>query len=62
MQRRRDGSLLTAECRWTRVTDEHTQLPSVLAIHTDVSQRKAAAREIEQLAFYDQLTGLPNRQ
>ena len=62
VQRRRDGSLLTAECRWTRVTDDRGQHSSILAIHTDISQRKAAAREIEQLAFYDQLTQLPNRQ
>ena len=61
-QRRRDGSLLTAECRWTRVVDEQTGMFSILAINTDISQRKATAREIEQLAFYDQLTGLPNRQ
>ncbi len=61
IQRRKDGSLLTAECRWTRVNDELTNLPSILAINTDISQRKAAAREIEKLAFYDQLTGLPNR-
>ena len=62
VQRRHDGSLMTAECRWTRVRDEQTHRNSILAIHTDVSQRKAAAREIEQLAFYDQLTRLPNRQ
>ena len=62
VQRRKDGTLLTAECRWTRVKDEVTQSPSILAINTDISERKAAAREIEKLAFYDQLTGLPNRQ
>lgn len=61
-QRRKDGSMLTAECRWTLVIDEQTGESSILAINTDISQRKAAAREIEQLAFYDQLTGLPNRQ
>ena len=62
VQRRRDGTMLTAECRWTRVMDEQTRRMSILAIHTDISQRKAAAHEIEQLAFYDQLTRLPNRQ
>ena len=62
VQQRRDGSFLTAECRWTKVVDEQTQQASILSIHTDVSQRNAAAREIAQLAFYDQLTGLPNRQ
>ena len=29
--------------------------------HSDISQRKAAEREIQTLAFYDSLTGLPNR-
>jgi diguanylate cyclase (GGDEF)-like protein/PAS domain S-box-containing protein len=62
IHRRKDGSLLMAECRWTKVVDEKTQAASILAINTDISQKKAAAREIEQLAFYDQLTGLPNRQ
>ena len=27
----------------------------------DITQRKRAEAEINQLAFYDQLTGLPNR-
>jgi diguanylate cyclase (GGDEF)-like protein/PAS domain S-box-containing protein len=29
--------------------------------HSDISQRKAAEQEIQTLAFYDPLTGLPNR-
>lgn len=29
--------------------------------HIDISERKAAEEEIKHLAFYDQLTGLPNR-
>lgn len=32
-----------------------------LAITRDITERKAAEEEIKQLAFYDPLTGLPNR-
>jgi diguanylate cyclase (GGDEF)-like protein/PAS domain S-box-containing protein len=35
---------------------------SVLAIVRDVTKRKEADLQIHDLAFYDQLTGLPNRQ
>jgi diguanylate cyclase (GGDEF)-like protein/PAS domain S-box-containing protein len=35
---------------------------SVLAIVRDVTERKEADLQIHDLAFYDQLTGLPNRQ
>lgn len=38
--------------------DEH----SVLAIVRDVSERKEAESQIHDLAYYDSLTGLPNRQ
>jgi diguanylate cyclase (GGDEF)-like protein len=34
---------------------------SILAINTDITDRKAAEAKIYQLAFYDDLTGLPNR-
>ncbi len=34
----------------------------VLVVRQDTSERTAAARHIERLAFYDTLTGLPNRQ
>jgi diguanylate cyclase (GGDEF)-like protein len=32
-----------------------------VCMHTDITQRKAAEAEIQQLAFYDPLTQLPNR-
>ena len=35
---------------------------SVLAILRDITDRKKAEFEIHSLAFYDRLTGLPNRQ
>ncbi len=35
--------------------------PAVQTLFQDISERKAAAAQIEQLAFFDPLTGLPNR-
>jgi diguanylate cyclase (GGDEF)-like protein/PAS domain S-box-containing protein len=60
-QRRRDGSVLTVESRYTLVRDEHVRPRSILVINTDITDRKAAEAKIEHLAFYDVLTGLPNR-
>jgi diguanylate cyclase (GGDEF)-like protein/PAS domain S-box-containing protein len=36
-------------------------LPAHLAVTRDVTERKSAEQKINALAFYDQLTGLPNR-
>lgn len=61
MQRHKNGSMLTVEARWTLVQDKDGQPQSILAINTDISQRKDAERAIQHLAFYDPLTRLPNR-
>ena len=61
-QRRKDGSILLAEARWTLVRNDEGQAQSVFAINTDITQRKMAENKIQHLAFYDSLTGLPNRQ
>jgi diguanylate cyclase (GGDEF)-like protein len=61
-QRRKDGNILLAEARWTLVRNDEGQAQSVFAINTDITQRKMAENKIEHLAFYDSLTGLPNRQ
>jgi len=61
-QRCKDGSTLWVEARWTLVRDAQDQPHSILAINTDINQRKVAEREIEKLAFFDALTSLPNRQ
>lgn len=60
-QRRKDGSTVTVEAHWNLVRDDNDQPHSILAINTDISQRKAAEEKIEHLAFYDNLTGLANR-
>jgi diguanylate cyclase (GGDEF)-like protein/PAS domain S-box-containing protein len=61
VQRHRDGHLLTVESHCTAVKEENGLPRSVLAINTDITKRKATEARIEQLAFYDPLTGLPNR-
>jgi len=33
----------------------------MVLLYTDITERRAAAEEIERLAFFDSLTGLPNR-
>jgi len=60
-KQRKDGSILTVEVHWTLVRDESGKPQSILAIDTDITQRKEAEREIERLAFFDPLTRLPNR-
>ncbi|RQO84130.1 EAL domain-containing protein [Acidovorax sp. FJL06] len=61
VQRHRNGSSIEVEGRWTLVRGDDGRPQSILAINTDISQRKANEREIQRLAFYDALTGLPNR-
>jgi diguanylate cyclase (GGDEF)-like protein/PAS domain S-box-containing protein len=60
-RRRDDGSTLTVESRWTLVRDDNGVPQSILAIDTDITERKVAEYDIRQLAFYDPLTRLPNR-
>jgi diguanylate cyclase (GGDEF)-like protein/PAS domain S-box-containing protein len=60
-ERRKDGSTVTIEANWTLVRDDEGQPQSILAIKTDITERKAAEHEIQRLAFYDPLTRLPNR-
>ena len=57
----RDGSLLTVQVGLSLITNDAGQPEALLSIDTDITQRKAAEREIERLAFYDPTTGLPNR-
>jgi diguanylate cyclase (GGDEF)-like protein/PAS domain S-box-containing protein len=59
--RRSDDSNLDVESRWTLVRDDDGVPHSILAIDTDISERKIAEDDIRQLAFYDPLTRLPNR-
>ena len=61
VQRHRDGHIIDTEGRWTLINGEAGDPSSILAINSNIQDRKATEREIQQLAFYDALTGLPNR-
>ena len=61
-KRHRNGNMVIVDGRWTLASDEQGKPQSIFSIHTDISSRKAAEHEIQRLAFFDQLTGLPNRQ
>lgn len=57
--KRKDGGLYPVEIR---LQISRTEIPPVfVAIVQDITERKVAEARIEQLAFYDPLTGFPNR-
>jgi diguanylate cyclase (GGDEF)-like protein/PAS domain S-box-containing protein len=58
---RKDGGILTVEEHWSLVLNDQGQPHAIFAITADITQRKADEREIQYLAYYDQLTQLPNR-
>jgi diguanylate cyclase (GGDEF)-like protein/PAS domain S-box-containing protein len=60
-KKHKNGMDLMVESRFTLVRDEDGTPNSILAISTDITERKAADARIHNLAFHDALTGLPNR-
>jgi len=63
VNRRKDGTLYTEEMTITPVTQGvgNTADTHFIAIKQDITQRKAAEKQVQFLAYYDVLTGLPNR-
>jgi diguanylate cyclase (GGDEF)-like protein len=60
-KRHKNGRALTVESRCTLLRGDDGKPRSMLAINTGITDRKVAEARIHQLAFYDPLTGLPNR-
>jgi diguanylate cyclase (GGDEF)-like protein/PAS domain S-box-containing protein len=59
--RRKNGEIFPEYLTITAVKDANGIISHYIATLTDITARKKAENEIERLAFYDPLTGLPNR-
>lgn len=59
--RRVNGGLCSVRLSWVASRDESGQLQQSVGFMRDLTQQQAAQQKIEQLAFSDALTGLPNR-
>jgi diguanylate cyclase (GGDEF)-like protein/PAS domain S-box-containing protein len=58
---RRDGLLRWLHCRTKLVTGDGGQPLRIDGVVSDITQRKAAEQQVQILAYYDSVTGLPNR-
>ena len=59
--KRKNGEVYPVHLIITAIKDNTDTITHYVATITDITQSKAATAEIERLAFYDSLTGLPNR-
>jgi diguanylate cyclase (GGDEF)-like protein/PAS domain S-box-containing protein len=59
--REKDGSMKWSHVRFVPEFDEKNEVAGVLSIARDISEIVESRRKIQHLAFYDALTGLPNR-
>lgn len=60
-QKRKNGEIFPSWAGITAVQDNEGDLVSYVCFFVDISERKASEARIESLAYYDALTGLPNR-
>ena len=59
--RRKNGEVYPEWLGITTVKNDAGRVTNYIGTLADITQRKAAEAEIERLAYYDALTGLPNR-
>lgn len=61
INKRKDGSVYTEMLSISAVRDADGQVRQYIGIFADISQLKAHAAELDKVANFDALTGLPNR-
>ncbi|EKE69603.1 EAL domain-containing protein [Gallaecimonas xiamenensis] len=59
--RRKNGEVYPEWLTITAIRDDEGQIRKYAGIFTDISDRKQKEARIQSLAYYDELTGLPNR-
>jgi len=59
--KRKNGEVYPEYLTVNAVKNEGQSIKNYISIFTDISERKEAEANIHQLAYYDNLTGLPNR-
>ncbi|MFY8299057.1 EAL domain-containing protein [Pseudoalteromonas sp. SS15] len=59
--RRKDGSLYPEWLSISAVRDEDGHIQQYIAVISDITERKTQEEKIQYQAYYDALTGLPNR-
>lgn len=59
--RRKNGEVFPEWLTISTVSNDKGEATHYVATISDITERKAAEQEIHQLAFFDPLTGLPNR-
>ncbi len=59
--RRKNGDIYPKWLIISVVKGDDGEVTHYVGTHIDITERKAAEEQIKQLAFYDPLTGLPNR-
>ena len=59
--RRKNGEIFPQWMTITALRNSAGEVSNYVAAFQDISQRKQAEKQIQRLAFYDPLTGLPNR-
>jgi len=59
--RRKNGEEYPKWLTISAVKDDHGVVTHYVGTHFDITERKKAEEKINELAFFDQLTGLPNR-
>lgn len=57
----RHGDWVPVEAKWTPVFDDDGVLLHFLVVARDITERKMYETKLNNLAYYDPLTGLPNR-